>query len=204
VFVATNNLNSVALGLVSGFPALAVVANQRVYFARANDPNGASWPAPTVAVLPNLANNIPLGYVSVLDIAGKPALGFVSQSGQNSLNMTTFFVQSADTNGTTWNAPQSTFGPSPGTPAPVFTMVGTTPSVAYAYGGDLNFVQSFASPPFFIFPVGTAIEPADGVCTLEVVGGQPAIAFYGNGALRFIRQGTPPPNSFINWIAVEP
>jgi len=202
VFTAPGNLVSISLAIVSGRPAFAAIANNTVYYARANDANGSSWPAPATVVSPNITNNLPNGSVTLLD-TGRPFIGYMIQAGLGSPNSQLLFTQGTDAIGTSWDPPQSVTGPSPNSFLPSFNLMGGLPVVSYAQSGKLYFVQSFASGPFYIFPNGQELEPAIETSTLEMVNGQLAIAFHGNGALRFIHQGTPPPNSAINWIAVE-
>ncbi len=204
VFSTSNSVNSISLALVGGRPAIAVCGDNRIFFARANDTNGTSWPTFTTAVFPNNTNDIPSGNLSLMDIAGKPALGYVGQAGASSVNYFMFFVQSTDTNGASWDLPKAFTTSSPSFPTPVFNVVGGAPYVVFTQNGILHLIESFPLGGSFQFPSPFDIEPGDGNCTIETVGGQPAIVFYGNNSLRCIRQGTPPPNSAINWIAVEP
>jgi hypothetical protein len=204
VFHATNNVNAIALAMVGGRPSIALCADQKIYFARANDINGASWPSFTVAVLPDITNDVPVGNLSLLDISSKPVIGYVGQTGINSLSDNIFLVQSTDGNGTSWMTPQSVEIASTSYPTPSFNLIGGSLCVAYTQDGILHYAPATFGGGVYNFYTAVDIEPAGTACSLETVDGQPAIAFYGNNALRFIRQGTPPPNSAVNWIAVDP
>jgi hypothetical protein len=103
-----------------------VVADQNVYYARAKDANGAVWYAATLAMSSNATYDLPSGRLSLLHIAGKPAVGFVSQAGFESPNRTIFFAQSTDSDGTTWSLPQSVDATTSSLPTPVFTMIART------------------------------------------------------------------------------
>ncbi|HEX5217970.1 MAG TPA: hypothetical protein VFZ59_00245 [Verrucomicrobiae bacterium] len=202
VFTAPGNLVSSSLAMVSGRPAYAAIASNTVYYARANDANGSSWPAPATAVSPNSTNNLPIGSVTLLD-TGRPFIGYMTQVGVSSPNLRLLFTQGTDAIGTSWEVSRSITEPSPTAFLPSFNLAGGLPVVSYAQNGKLYLVQSFAVGPSYLFPAGQELEPGIETSMLEMVNGQLAIAFHGNGSLRFIRQGTPPPNSAINWIAVE-
>jgi hypothetical protein len=204
VFHATNNISAMSLAMVSGRPSIAVCAGQRIYFARANDTNGVSWPAFTVAVLPDTTNDVPIGSLTLLNVSSKPVIGYVGQIGINSPDFNLFVVQGSDVNGASWIAPQSAIQKSSSLPTPSFNLVNGVLCVAYTRDEVLHFSTSSFGGGVYLFSPPYDLEPAEGACSLETVDGQPAIAFYGNGALRFIRLGTPPPNSAVNWIAVEP
>ncbi|MFO1511889.1 MAG: hypothetical protein U1F83_03090 [Verrucomicrobiota bacterium] len=202
VFTAPGNLVSISLAMVSGRPAYAAIASNTVFYARANDTNGSSWPAPAIAVARNVTNNLPNGSVTLLD-TGRPFIGYMTQVGQSSPNSQLLFAQGADASGSGWDPSQAITGPSTVSFLPSFNLVSGLPALTYAQSGKLYFVQPIVIGPSYIFPIGQELEPGIETSMIETVNGQIAIAFHGNGALRFIRQGTPPPNSAINWIAVE-
>lgn len=207
-----NSLASIDLAVIGGKPAMAALVSQNIYFALANDSAGASWPAPIVAVPdPNPASpwGGPLGQVTLMETRTTPSLGFVAtEAVAGSANTQLMFASANDPSGSSWGAAQSLTTPESGSVSAVFAMVGAgTPNPSAAIvrtASGLTYSPSFLSGSFYFFGTPGPVEAAGGTCDILDVGGQAAIAFYSSGSLRFIRDNTAPPNSALNWIAVEP
>ena len=196
---------SIDMKLVSAYPAIAAMAGQIIYYTGALDQSGTAWPAPVVAVPDsNPASTLegPYSSVSLIDANSKPGIGYVNYESAGSATRA-MFALSPTFAGSSWNSPQQVVPPDAYLVSPTFNSVSSSPMLAYTRNSILYFQSSTATGPYG-WPSAIALEPGTSECDIADIYGQPAIAFYGNGALRFIRSGTAPPNSTVNWIAVEP
>ena len=198
---------AIDLGVFGGRPLAAILSQQAVQISRAGDANGDAWPACTDAVPdPNPTSpwGGPYSHCELVDVGGIPGIGYVASEGLNNANYRIMFVMADDSAASGWNSAQSVTELNPVAPFISFHTVSEDPAVAFIQDGQLHFIQSFGSPPFFTFPVPSSVEAAVAECDLVVANGQPAIAFEATRAVRLIRNNTRPPNSAVSWIAVEP
>jgi hypothetical protein len=86
------------LAVINGNPAIAFISSTKLQYVRANDADGATWPAP--AVLQNSTNGVYTPQVvSLTTISGRPAMVL-----WNSASNTLYYLRANDSNGTSWPA----------------------------------------------------------------------------------------------------
>jgi len=109
--------------VIGGKPAVAYLwqdtagdpSDERgVRFVCARDADGADWNAP-VAVFTELKSaDSGLRNVDLVDLGGKPGIGWFKENYDNPASSQAYFVAATDTLGTAWNGPYLVYGPDSG------------------------------------------------------------------------------------------
>ena len=177
-------------------------------YVRALNVAGSSWSsAVTVATY---GQNYTMNQTALLVVAGNPAIFYHLGEPQipNLAPIRPWFVRANDVNGAGWGAPVNVFPF--GTMAGDFAaaVVNGQPALAWhLIEGDLIKLSLSANNGTSFFAVD-AFKRGDFsssfLFSLAQIQGQPALTYSDGGELFYLRDQTSPPDTHINWIAVEP
>ncbi|MEI6169137.1 MAG: hypothetical protein WCS52_18300, partial [bacterium] len=167
-----------SLLVVNGNPAIGYRddATKTIRYVRATDSVGSSWGAPMTVVASDAGPHTTLTLVN-----GNPGIGFTTDAAG-----TLKYVRATDANGTTWPASQVTVASGHRLAYPSLKVVNGIPALAFQdiTSGDLAFVRA-SDANGTIWPVdlvldlgGSGVSCAGAFATLEVVNGNPAVAYY--------------------------
>lgn len=181
-----------SMQIVNGYPAMSYFDNtfKRLLYVRALDSNGTSWGTPMI--LDDTPGLIPGLYTSLEVVNGNPAIAY-----NEFLNMDLKYIRANDSNGNSWNSPQTVVSTnSVGTDAKLFVVNGN-PAIAYneQMSGSVNFVRandnigSTWGTPIIVSGIG---DVGYHIST-EVIQGAPAISYYDQTttALKYVRASNP-------------
>jgi hypothetical protein len=167
-----------SLLVVNGNPAISYRddATKTVRYVRATDSLGSSWGAPVTIVASDAGPHTTLTVVN-----GNPGIGFTTDAAG-----TLKYVRATDANGSTWPGSQVTVSSGHRLAYPSLKVVNGIPAMAFqdSTSGDLAFVRA-SDANGTVWPMGLVLDfgASDVSCagafaTLEVVNGNPAIAYY--------------------------
>lgn len=200
VTVATSmHTYGTSLLTVNGNPAISFASfDSDLMFVRGNDVSGATWQTPV------LVDTNGGWYSSMAIVRTNPAIAYHFVTAGALL-----YARATDVNGTAWGTPVWVDTNGTAGVYPSLAVISSNPAVAYwAAGADvLKFVRaanntgsSWSADPVTVF----SEEGVDGVAGLLEIGGSVAIGFASDTYLQFIRSGSVPPRTRLNWVAVEP
>ena len=199
---------AIAFSWDNGQPQNGVGYQTEVRFIRANDVTGTNWPATPVSISTG-GPNVAFDSVQLLVVSGSPAVFYGYDQTVATLFVSRIqFKRATTASGSAWG---TAVDPVPAQDQPysslVAALVGGSPAaVFYSYKNQtLFYAVSLNSGASFNF--ATAFNPAkDGFFSLADVQGRPAFTFSDAETvdLRYMRDGNPIPDTYINWIAIEP
>ncbi len=172
--VATGALNNVSMAIISGHPALVFLetggTSPGIYYARAADDTGTSWPTPQLVV--PTSSILPFFHpITLADVNGRPGITYTtSEVGSNVV----WHVFANDAVGTTWGTPVFVDSGTGIVPARLL-MAGGLPSIVFARGGGLHLRR--AQDLYGEFWGGSVLvdDDAFGVFNVAVIDGNPAV-----------------------------
>ena len=192
------------LAIVNGLPAMVVVRPAPpagLMFYRAVDSNADYWDEPVI--IPTVTPNV--SYPELEVINGRPAV-FYYDGGPSEYH----YIRATDANGDTWsNVPVSLDNVGGLGYRASMREVAGQPAIAYEKNGDLRYMRATANSgdtpadwgnlPFEIDSSGNVSS----FCSLAIVGGNPAIAYYHTAAgdVRFTRATNTTGALLANWPA---
>jgi hypothetical protein len=217
VLVATGNAD-LQLAQVSGNPAIAYawdngtafndVGHQtEARFIRANDTNGTSWPASPITVNSGGTEET-ISKVRLLpNVASNPAIAFLHNFQViSSVLYDVRFDRATNAQGSIWPPAGNIFSPLGSASSLNATLIAGKPAVSWfdsygvwRYAESSNNGTNFSN---YLIP-GQGTTPG----ALADIGGKPAVTMLTGGTVLgvgYLRDTTPIPDTFINWIAIQP
>lgn len=204
IYRAPGPIGNIDLNVIAGRPAIALHTSQSIVFLAGEDSNGSSWSAPQVAASdPNPSSpwDGPAGFVQLLNLNNFPYIIYDYVMGVNNTERYMASTLGSGLESSIWSQ-RASLSPQKEFFSASAAVIGDAPVIANIHNGMIQYYRGdrFAS---FYAPEGS-LESAFGKLSIHEVSGEPAIFFYSHNALRILRRNTTPPNSFVNWIAVEP
>jgi hypothetical protein len=180
--VVDNSANTVgrylSMAVVNGNPAIAYYdeTSGDLKYCRSLTTNGAIWGAPVVAHVggANLVGKFP----SLTIVNGRPAVAYYDDTADDLK-----YVRAADANGTTWGAPITVASTGTIGLYAQLNVANGRPAIAYynSSSNRLEFVRAGnVDGTAWGLPVaidGSSTNVAGEYCSMEIVGGNPAIAY---------------------------
>jgi hypothetical protein len=180
--------------IVNGNPAIAYynAAEKRLQFIRASNANGTAWNAPVTVDVSGFVGP----YSSLQIVNGNPAISYLDATAGYYGYGTLKYVRANDASGTSWGTPVSIDGSGNGEYSSL-QVVNGRPAICY-YGGyyssttkGLKYVRandangaSWGTP---VVTVGDTSAGGQSTSSLQIVNGNPAIAYYGGAGLSYVR-----------------
>ncbi len=171
-----------SLLVVNGNPAICYRddVSKTIRYVRANDSIGSSWGAHVTVVASDAGPHTTMTIVN-----GNPGIGFTTDAAG-----TLKYVRATDANGATWPGSQMTVLAGPRLAYPSLKMINGIPALAFQdiTSGDLAFVRASDAngtvwPSGFVLDFGgSGVSCAGAFANLEVVNGNPAIAYYSDSS----------------------
>jgi hypothetical protein len=202
-----NSLPGISYDWTNGPPPNSSTYTNQLRFIRGTDANGSAWTASVPVATFGLFQQVL--QTQLLIVAGNPAIMFVFNQGGVSSASLPRFARASNNNGTAWNAPVDVSVGGGRFLAGQYTaaMVNGQPAMAWLDSGSGAIVYSVSRDNGASFNTQRAFE-YDGRFGLAVsladVNGFAALTFSDAEETFYLREATPVPDTYINWIAVEP
>ena len=213
----TNGNSGISLSEINGRPAISypwdngqptssTMFLSAVRYIRADDANGAGWTAAAV----NATTDGPLRQFSdtfLFPVATNPAVVFMHLEGGQFPSTSSKYVRSTTLNGGAWGSVVKVFLPANATGGHYATVVAGQPAIVW-YDGTVEAMRYSTSAnlgtSFFVTYVYRNI--GNSLPGLLDVGGRPAVTLSAAdaGELWYVRETNLIPDTYINWIAVQP
>jgi hypothetical protein len=171
-----------SMAIVNGFPAMTFwnFLDEDLYYVRATDANGANWGTP----LKLDGTGTDRGWnTSLAVINGNPAVAYTGSGGIGATGL--YYVRANDANGSAWGSVVTLFGG--GWSGTSLQTVNGNPAIACAYEGDGNIYYIRATDANGGGWGGFVGLSGGDWPSMQIVSGNPAVAFYRNGDACYIR-----------------
>jgi len=202
-----NSLPAISYDWNNGQSQGSSTYTNQLRFISGTNANGLGWSASVPVATFGTFQQV--FQTQLLIVAGNPAIFFVFNQGGVTSASVPRFVRASNSTGTAWNPPVPvTFtGGSLLAGQCTAALVNGQPALAWLDTGRHAIVYSVSRDNGVSFDGSNAFEydgPFGLAVSLLEVNGRPALTFSDGQDTFYLRETTPVPDTYINWIAVEP